>query len=123
MAKIKIIKARNYGHVDDDGIIRLKTALDGPFDLNDERAAELVADGVAVYADGQAYSADLKANELRKIAKDMGLTFKVGTSKADMIAAMDAVKAEAAMDAAKAEAVEDATEDDLPELDLDEVVQ
>ena len=79
-----------------------------------ERAAELVADGVAVYADGQAYSADLKANELREIAKDMGLTFKVGTSKADMIAAMDA---------AKAEAVEDAAEDDLPELDLDEVVQ
>ena len=53
----------------------------------------------------------------------MGLTFKVGTSKADMIAAMDAAKAEAAMDAAKAEAVEDAVEDDLPELDLDEVVQ
>lgn len=114
MAKIKIIKAHNYGHVDDDGLIRLKTAIDGPFELNDERAAELVADGVAVYAGGQAYSADLKANELRKIAKDMGLTFKVGTSKADMIAAMDA---------AKAEAVEDAAEDDLPELDLDEVVQ
>lgn len=114
MATIKIIKAHNYGHVDDTGIIRLKTALDGPFELNDERAAELVADGIAVYADGQAYSADLKANELRKIAKDMGLTFKVGTSKADMIAAMDA---------AKAEAVEDADEDDLPELDLDEVVQ
>lgn len=114
MAKIKIIKAHNYGHVDQDGIVRLKTAANAPFELNDERAAELVADGIAVYADGQAYSADLKANELRKIAKDMGLTFKVGTSKADMIAAMDAAKAEAA---------EDADEDDLPELDLDEVVQ
>lgn len=114
MAKIKIIKAHNYGHVDQDGIVRLKTAANAPFDLNDERAAELVADGIAIYADDRAYSADLKANELRKIAKDMGLTFRVGTSKADMIAAMDA---------AKAEAVEDAVEDGLPEFDLDEVVQ
>ena len=52
MATIKIIKAHNYGHVDQDGIVRLKTAADAPFELNDQRAAELVAEGVAVYVDG-----------------------------------------------------------------------
>ena len=41
----------------------------------------------------------------------MGLTFKVGTTKAEMVAAIDAHNAEAAPG------------DDLPELDLDEVVQ
>lgn len=111
MATIKITGAHNYGHVADDGIVRLKTAADAPFELNDQRAAELVADGVAVYVDGQPYSADLKATDLRKIGKEMGLTFKVGTTKAEMVAAIDAHNAEAAPD------------DDLPEFDLDEVVQ
>lgn len=111
MATIKIIGAHNYGHLDDVGVIHLKTAADAPFELNDQRAAELVADGVAVYVDGQPYSADLKATDLRKIGKEMGLTFKVGTTKAEMVAAIDAHNAEAMPD------------DDLPELDLDEVVQ
>ena len=44
MATIKIIKAHNYGHVDQDGIVRLKTAADAPFELNDQRAAELGVD-------------------------------------------------------------------------------
>lgn len=111
MATIKITGAHNYGHVADDGIVRLKTAADAPFELNDQRAAELVADGVAVYVDGHPYSADLKATDLRKIGKEMGLTFRVGTTKAEMVAAIDAHNAEAVPD------------DDLPELDLDEVVQ
>lgn len=113
MATIKIIGAHNYGHVDGTGIVHLKTAADAPFELNDARAAELVADGVAVYADGVNYSADLKAADLRKIGKEMGLTFKVGTTKAEMVAAIDAAKA--------AEVVND--DDELPPLDLDEVVQ
>ena len=37
-----------------------------------------------------AYSVDMKATELREIGKMCGLTFKVGMSKAEMVAALDA---------------------------------
>lgn len=73
-----------------------------PFELTAEEEKRLVEAGVAVYVDGgrtalpddviaiPEYSTDMKAEELRAIAKEMGLTFKVGTSKAEMVAAMDA---------------------------------
>ena len=128
MALIKIVKGV-YGYLD-GATVKPKTPKDAPFELNDKRAAELVADEVAVYVteddemliDDETggvvvgmvpeYSVDMKAQELRDIAKEhMGLTFTVGTTKAEMVAAIDAHNAEAAPD------------DDLPELDLDEVVQ
>ena len=127
---IKIIQG-TYGYIDENGIVRPKTAKDAPFELEDKsREAELVALGVAEYADGTEliideetggvvvdgvpeYSTDLKAAELRDIAKAyMGLTFAVGTTKAEMVEQMDAY--------IEAHTVDD---DDLPEFDLDEVVQ
>lgn len=127
---IKIIQG-TYGYIDENGIVKPKTAKDAPFELEDKsREAELVALGVAEYADGTEliideetggvvvdgvpkYSTDLKAAELRDIAKAyMGLTFAVGTTKAEMVEQMDAY--------IEAHTVDD---DDLPELDLDEVVQ
>lgn len=127
---IKIIQG-TYGYIDENGIVKPKTAKDAPFELADKsREAELVALGVAEYADGTdliideetggvvvdgvpEYSADLKAQELRDIAKEyMGLTFAVGTTKAEMVEQMDAYLEEHTVDG-----------DDLPELDLDEVVQ
>ena len=127
---IKIIQG-TYGYIDENGIVKPKTAKDAPFELEDKsREAELVALGVAEYADGTEliideetggvvvdgvpeYSIDLKAAELRDIAKAyMGLTFAVGTTKAEMVEQMDAYIEAHSIDG-----------DDLPELDLDEVVQ
>lgn len=127
---IKIIQG-TYGYIDENGIVKPKTAKDAPFELEDKsREAELVALGVAEYADGTEliideetggvvvdgvpeYSTDLKAQELRDIAKEyMGLTFAVGTTKAEMVEQMDAYIEAHSVDG-----------DDLPELDLDEVVQ
>ena len=127
---IKIIQG-TYGYIDENGIVKPKTAKDAPFELEDKsREAELVALGVAEYADGTEliideetggvvvdgvpeYSTDLKAQELRDIAKEyMGLTFAVGTTKAEMVEQMDSYLEEHTVDG-----------DDLPELDLDEVVQ
>lgn len=127
---IKIIQG-TYGYIDENGIVKPKTAKDAPFELEDKsREAELVALGVAEYADGTEliideetggvvvdgvpeYSTDLKAAELRDIAKAyMGLTFAVGTTKAEMVEQMDAY--------IEAHTVDD---DDLPEFDLGEVVQ
>lgn len=127
---IKIIQG-TYGYIDENGIVKPKTAKDAPFELEDKsREAELVALGVAEYADGTEliideetggvvvdgvpeYSTDLKAAELRDIAKAyMGLTFAVGTTKAEMVEQMDAYIGAHTVDG-----------DDLPELDLDEVVQ
>ena len=127
---IKIIQG-TYGYIDENGIVKPKTAKDAPFELEDKsREAELVALGVAEYADGTEliideetggvvvgmvpeYSVDMKAQELRDIAKEhMGLTFTVGTTKAEMVEQMDAYIEDHTVDG-----------DDLPELDLDEVVQ
>lgn len=127
---IKIIQG-TYGYIDENGIVKPKTAKDAPFELEDKsREAELVALGVAEYADGTEliideetggvvvdgvpeYSTDLKAAELRDIAKAyMGLTFAVGTTKAEMVEQMDAYIESHTVDG-----------DDLPEFDLDEVVQ
>ena len=80
-----------------------------PFSLDPEREAELVKLGIAEYVVDEdnteepeepelpegveeipAYSVDMKATELREIGKMCGLTFKVGMSKAEMVAALDA---------------------------------
>lgn len=57
------------------------------------------------------YSVDMKATELREIGKLCGLTFKVGMTKEDMVAALDAHIA--------ANMVED---DDAPTFDAAEAV-
>ena len=94
-----------YGYLDKDGIVRPKTEADEPFELSPEQEARLVGIGVAQYV-GKVKSApveepqevhslaDLSAKELREMAKDYGLTFKVGMSKAEMVAAIEAAESE-----------------------------
>ena len=89
-----------------------KGPKDGPFSVEPEREAELVAKGIARYveppkveeqpANGGTeggtkaetkipkYSAEMKATELREIGAQFGLTFKVGMTKEAMVAALDA---------------------------------
>lgn len=137
MATIKII-AGVYGYF--DGVtVKAKTPKDKPFELNDQRAAELVSAGVAAYVDAPAvaekhvdgselqelldsvpglevvpeYNVNMKAAELREIAKGLGLEFPQGTTKKEMVAAMDKHIEE--------NTVDDDTE--IPGLDLDEVIK
>lgn len=113
---IKIVKG-TYGYEDKNGIVKGKTSKDAPFSLSKEQEKRLVDLGVAVYTDEKAvetvekhvdgaeleellesmpgvevvpnYSVDMKAAELREIAKGLGLTFPANTTKAEMVAAMD----------------------------------
>lgn len=115
---IKIVKG-TYGYLDKNGIVKGKTSKDEPFSLSKEQEKRLVDLGVAVYIDEKAvetvekyvdgaeldellestpglevvpeYNVEMKATELREIAKGLGLTFPVGTTKAEMVAEMDAV--------------------------------
>ena len=90
--------------------VERKTSKDEPFSLSPEAEARLVERGVAEYVgeavgiteDGEitdlpdgvtaipVYSEETSAKELREIGKLCGLSFKVGMSKADMVAALDA---------------------------------
>ena len=95
-----------YGHLDKDGIVRPKTEADEPFELLPEQEARLVRLGIAQYVrnvksapepekfqeeipTGERLLTDMSAKELRELGKDYGLTFKVGMSKAEMVAAIE----------------------------------
>lgn len=83
------------------GKVVAKTKDSKPFELPEEEEKRLVGAGVAVYVDAgrtalpegvigiPEYSTDMKVDELRTIGKMMGLTFPVGTTKAEMVAQMD----------------------------------
>lgn len=123
-----------YGHyVDGQVIARNKNSE--PFEIAPEREAELVALGYAEYVDfvpsdmpigfdevppdeGEAaepsYSIDTSAKELREIGKEHGLSFKVGMSKSEMVAALDAHFG--------ATAEEDDDGEDAPSFDASEAV-
>lgn len=119
---IKIVRGV-YGFMDKDGIVRPKTAADEPFELLSEQEARLVRLGVAEYVgnvkgeelreieqeeieveqdpigfdempEEETALSELSVKELREIGRDYGLTFKVGTSKADMVKAIEAAEAE-----------------------------
>ena len=108
-----------YGFLDKDGIVRPKTEADAPFALMPEQEARLVRLGVAQYVDDVKQApepadlaeavgvinfdetveeerplSDYSVKELRELGKDYGLTFKVGISKAEMVAAIEAAEAE-----------------------------
>lgn len=131
MRTIKIVNGV-YGHKPAGSkFIDPKRTGDPPFEVEDARAAQLVAIKVAEYADieekqvlkevatppegseqtgtgvnmpnGESgsngegnvqekpeYNIDMKATELREIMDNCQLTYKVGMSKADMVAALDA---------------------------------
>lgn len=128
----------------------MKSASDGSFSLSAEAEARLVARGVAEYVDGERtnfmpappeipelpelpegvtaipeYSVNMTPAELRSIGKMCGLTFKIGMSKADMVAALDKHIADNTVeDAEPVDAeIEEAAEDDAPVFDAAEAVQ
>ena len=107
MKKVKIISG-TYGYNDGKHIIP-KNRNSEAFALEDKEADRLIALGVAecveasktsqnfndtpkessTNADDLNYDANSSVADLRKIGKAVGLTFSVGTTKADMIAALD----------------------------------
>ena len=135
---IRIIRGV-YGHyvTDQKGNTRVvaRDKNSDPFELTPEQEARLVRVGVAEYVAGKAvedkpavdtaddlpdgvdaipeYNVGMKADELRKIAKLMGLTFPVGTTKAEMVAQMDAF-----LDEHMDESEDDA---DMPPEDIEDV--
>ena len=127
---IKIVQGV-YGHLV-NGIVYPKDSRSVPFELTPEQEERLVKKGVAVYVDAgrtalpddveaiPEYSVEMKANELRAIAEKMGLKFKPGTSKAEMVKMMDAE-----IDAHSVEIDEDEAEDvdDVPAFDASEAIE
>lgn len=123
----------------------MKRASDGPFSLSEAEEARLVDRGVAEYVDGAeppadgepigfndtppvpeetgndvpAYDASMSAVELRKIAADHGVTFRVGMTKEDMVAALN----EAFGISENAEAPAGDDEEDAPSFDAADAVQ
>lgn len=119
-----------------NGIVKAMDKTSDPFNASKEQEARLVKLGLAVYVDAPtdalpdgvtgipAYSVEMSANELREIGKLCGLTFKVGTSKAEMVAALDAHIAENTVEGVEVdEDGEIATEEDAPTFDAAEAVQ
>lgn len=124
-----------YGHYIDGHVVP-KDKNSEPFALAPEQEKRLVRIGVAKYVDNPVddakpditeelidlpdgvdaiteYNASMKADELRKIAKLMGLTFPVGTTKSEMVAQMDAF-----LDEHMDESEDDA---DMPPEDIEDV--
>ena len=121
-----------------NGIVKAMTKDSGPFKASEEQEARLVKLGLAEYVgetpveipNGQPDEVeteedeapvkpleDMTANELRALGKEYGLTFKAGTTKAEMV---EAIKAECPVPA------DEATEDDgegAPTFDASEAVQ
>ena len=126
-----------YGYLDKDGIVRTKTEKDAPFERLPEQEARRVRLGVAEYV-GNVKSApveetpaasdteeaptdrlslaDLSVKELREIGKEYGISFKVGISKAEMVAAIQEAEAEAELD-------EPEDGEEAPVFDASEAVQ
>ena len=131
---IKIIKGV-YGHMTESGIVRPKTSADEPFTLTPAQEERLVGLGVAEYVnpvdaadtptdaeEAPEYDASMKVDKLREIAKQMGLTFPVGTTKAEMVEAMDKFLAEHMEDGMDADDIEDDGEEP-PTYDPAEAVE
>lgn len=131
-----------YGYLDQDGIVRPKTEADAPFELLPEQEERLVRLGVAQYVGNVKLTQDLadlteavgaidideapeeerplsdySVKELRELGKEYGLTFKVGMSKAEMVAAIEAAEATLEMDD------DDEDGDPAPVFDASEAVQ
>lgn len=96
----------------------------GPFSIDAKREAELVERKLAVYVDAvetpseiedaeETPLTEMSANELRKIAKERGISFKVGMKKTEMIEALSSAPSE----------IEDAEAVDAPTFDAAEAVQ
>lgn len=127
-----------------DGIVKGMDKNSEPFNAGAEQEARLVSLGLAVYVDDAEstiidapigfdetppempelpdgveaipeYSIENTAAELREIARMCGLTFKVGMSKAEMVAALDEFFEE--------NLIEGEPDEDAPAFDAAEAVQ
>ena len=142
------MKAGTFG-LPVNGIVKAMTKDSGPFEASKEQEARLVKLGLAVYVDEAPeqgdkmpelpdgvigipeYSIENTANELREIGKLCGLTFKAGTTKAEMVEALDAHIAANTVDGVEipdedASDEAEATEDDgegAPTFDASQAVQ
>ena len=129
-----------------NGLVKPMTKDSGPFKASKEQEARLVKLGLAVYVDEEPigfdetpnpdelpdgvvgipeYSIDNTANELREIGKLCGLTFNVGMTKADMVAALDAHIAENAVDGVEVNEdgeISVAEDEDAPTFDASQAV-
>ena len=101
------MKAGTFG-LSVNGYVKAMTKESGPFVASEEQEARLVKLGLAVYVDKAPeqdddlselpsgvsgipeYSTNNTVAELREIGKLCGLTFKVGMTKSEMVAALDA---------------------------------
>lgn len=138
------MKAGTFG-LPINGIVKAMTKDSGPFEASEEQEARLVKLGLAEYVgespvdddkqgdelpDGVVgipeYSIENTAAELREIGKLCGLTFKAGTTKAEMVEALDAHIAENTVEGV--EVTEDGEiivpdGEDAPTFDASEAVQ
>ena len=144
---IKMIRGR-FGWPQEDGSVKPMDKDSDAFSASKEQEERLVRDGFAVYVDGvdtsapigfdetppeefeelpelpegvtaiPEYSEDMKQSELREIGAMCGLTFKVGMTKKEMVAALDAH-----IEANTVEGDELEEEDEAPEFDASEAVQ
>jgi|GEM_PF-2287598 len=106
--KVRIINGVYGYRTAGSRFIKTVRAGDPPIDVSADKAAELVAKKIAAYVteddaetfvSGVAtglngtYSVDMKADELKRLLSECGITFKVGMTKAAMVAALDAYAA------------------------------
>lgn len=134
-----------YGRKMDDGTVKAMDKHSGPFEVTPEQEDRLIRMGLAVRVDDGTpigfdetppvedlpegvieipeYSTKNTVAELREIGKLCGLTFKVGMSKAEMVAALDAHIEANMVDGVEID--EDDAEDDgepAPSFDASEAV-
>lgn len=132
-----------------NGVYELVRAGADPIEVEDKVASRLVEQKVAEYVDAPAeesnlpdlpdgvgtvpqYSVNSTVAELREIARENGLTFKVGMTKEEMVAALDAHIEANMVDGVNVDEVEDAEDpetegepavEDAPTFDAAEAVQ
>ena len=122
-----------------NGIVKAMDKNSPPFEASAEQEKRLVERGFAEYVDGVDTSAPIgfdetppegdavdalivmNAKELRTYGKELGLTFRVGLSKADMISAIREALEGDEEEAPEGDELEE--EDDSPEFDASEAVQ
>ena len=123
-----------------NGIVVPKDKNSEPFNASEEQEKRLVERGFAEYVDGgeiltppEGGSLDeMKADDLRAYGKELGLTFRVGMRKVDMISAIrealekgnDVTNAQTSDDGSQTpEGGSPEDEDDLPNFDASQAVQ
>lgn len=105
---IEMIKG-TYGRVV-NGVVEPMTKHSGPFSLSKTREAELVAAGVAVKVEepekANTYD-NMKMAELRKVAAALGVDASAAKTKKEVIAMLEAAKAQEEKPEPEAETAEE----------------